>query len=156
MKIIFLLCLLESLPFFAKEIKLPVIADNSIVIYPGEEHLNAGSESQIRIKGNQHLVVMKFDTSALKGKIIDSAELICCQASNSIEAVSISTIAADWDENRSSALTSGKLSNKGWGWSGGRFMELCGSNSFTLVSFSKSRLKKGWYHWKINPDLVYI
>ena len=159
MKIIFnlptLLCLFFPFSTFSAEIKLPATADNSIVIYPGEEHLNAGRKSQIRIKGNQHLVVMKFDTTALKGKIIESAELICYQGSKSIEAVSISTIAADWDENRSSALTSGKLSEKGWGWPGGRFMELCGSNSFTPVCFSESRIKDGCYHWQVDPDLIY-
>jgi hypothetical protein len=150
-----ILCLFLPLTAFSAEIKLPAIADNSIVIYPGEEHLNAGGKSQIRIKGNQHLVVMKFDTSILKGKIIESAELVCSQAANSIGAVSISTIAADWDEYKSSALTSGKLSEKGWAWTGGRFMEVCGSNSFTQVSFAKSRVKNGWYHWQVAPDLIY-
>lgn len=156
MKTLFFTFLFLSLPLFAKEIKLPAIADNSIVIYKGEEHLNAGKTSQIRIKGNQHLVAMKFDTQALKGKIIKSVELICTQARKNIEAVSISTLATDWDENKSSALTSGILSEQGWGWPGGRFMELCGSNSFTKVCFSKSQIKNGQYHWNVDPDLIYL
>lgn len=150
-----LLFLILSLSAYSGEIKLPATADNSIVIYPGEEHLNAGKQSRIRIKGNQHLVAMKFDFSPLKGKIIETAELICCQADKIIDAVSISTLAADWDEYKSSALTSGILTEPGWGWAGGRFMEVCGSNSFTKVSFSKSKIINGWYHWQIATDLIY-
>lgn len=149
-----LICLLPSFSF-AREMKLIATADNSIVIYPGEEHLNAGKKSQIRIKGNQHLVIMKFMTKGLRGRYIESAELVCKKGANSIEGVTISTLAADWDEYNSSALTSGILKEKGWGWPGGRLMDVCGSNGFTLTCFAKSKLKDGYYHWQVNPDLIY-
>ena len=154
-KFILFLFLFGTCSVFAAEIKLPDTADNSIVIYPGEEHLNAGKQSRIRIKGNQHLVVIKFDTKALAGALIESAELVCEKADNVIEAVSISTIAADWDENKSSAMASGTQLPPGWGWPRGRFMDVCGSNSFSLVCFAKSQLKDGRYHWQVDPDLIY-
>ena len=34
--------------------RVEVTGDNSIVLYPGEYHLNAGGQTRIRIKGNQH------------------------------------------------------------------------------------------------------
>lgn len=158
MRIISFICLLLFLSpsfAFARTMKLIAQADNSIVIYPGEEHLNAGSKNQIRIKGNQHLVIMKFMTKGLQRRFIESAELVCKQGNNSIEGVTISTMAADWDEYKSSALTSGILKEKGWGWPGGRFMDICGSNGFTLTCYAKSTIKNGYYHWQVDPDLIY-
>ena len=99
--------------------RIDVTADNSIVIYSGEEDLNAGGKTRIRIKGNQHLVALKFDTRAPRGKLVRAATLVCQRADKMIDAVAISTIAAPWDEHKSNLLTSGAHDFQGWGWPGG-------------------------------------
>ena len=135
--------------------RVEVTADNSIVLYRGEEHLNAGGQRRIRIKGNQHLVALQFDTRALRGKRVRSAVLVCHRADKMIDGVTISTIAAPWDEGLSNALTSGKQSFRGWAWPGARFPAVTGSNSFTLACQAKSVLRQDAYHWTVDPDLIH-
>lgn len=134
--------------------QLSVIKDNSIVIYPGEEKINAGKQNQIRIKGNQHLVALSFDTAPLKGKKVKSATLICYQGDKKIDHVTISTIQSDWDEYKSCALTSGMQDKSGWGEEGSRFPSVTDGNSFSLVCQSPSEIKNGAYHWQVAPDLI--
>ncbi|GAF85958.1 unnamed protein product, partial [marine sediment metagenome] len=138
----------------ARPVRIEVTRDNSIVLYRGEYHLNAGRKTRIRIKGNQHLVAMAFDMRPLAGKLIESATLVCHRAAHDIDQVAVSTIQADWDEQKSNALTSGLQGAEGWGVPGARFPTVTGGNSFSLVCHAKSAVRNGAYHWNIAPDLV--
>lgn len=129
--------------------------DNSIVMVDGEWSQNAGSSGRIRIKGNQHIVAFSFDFSALRGRQVRRARLICSQASETIEGVSISTIAVPWNEQASTALTSGADEFAGWGAAGVRFPAVCGGNAGTLVHQSQAPVKDGVYAWDIHPDLIH-
>ena len=135
--------------------RVEVTKDNSIVLVSREWHLNQGKRSQIRIKGNQHLVAMAFDTKALQGDLITSATLVCHKGAAMIDEVTVSTIQADWDEHTSNSLTSGKRPFQGWAWQGARFPAVTGGNSFSLVCQARSTVKDGAYHWRIDPDLVH-
>ncbi len=139
----------------APEVRLPATADNSIVIVRNEETINQGTLPRIRIKGNQHLVAMKFDTSALAGRMVTRATLVARKAEESITGVTVSTIAADWDEGRSTFRTSGVLAHEGWAWPGATFPAVTGGNSFTLLCQAPSVVKDGAYHWEIDPGLVH-
>jgi len=57
----------------AEPVRVATTKDNSIVLVDSEWRDNAGRSSRIRIKGNQHLVAMMFDRSALEGRIVQSA-----------------------------------------------------------------------------------
>ena len=65
----------------AETISLPVVKDNSIVMVEREWSENAGQKGQIRIKGNQHIVAMAFDLSAIRGKEVTKGTLVCFQGS---------------------------------------------------------------------------
>ena len=146
----------QALSYSADQtVQLPVIRDNSIDLCPGGENVNAGKQEQIRIKGNQHLVVMAFDTSAIKGKLVKSATLVCFQGDKKIDHVTISTIQADWDEYKSNALTSGMQEEDGWGVPETRFPAVTGGNSNSLVCHSYSEIKGGAYNWQVDPDIVH-
>jgi len=69
--------------------------------------------------------------------------------------VTVSTIQADWDEYTSCAIHSGRGNSQGWAWPGSWFPVVTGGNSFSLVSHTKSVLRNGAYHWRIDPDLVH-
>lgn len=140
---------------FAQQIRLPVTQDNSIVLNDGEWKENAGQQARIRAKGNQHIIAMAFDTSAIQGKRIKRATLVCTPSDQKIQGVTISTIATRWDENRSNGLTAGVDSIVDWGYPQARFPAVCGGNSFTLVSQTLSRMEEDRYHWDISPDLVH-
>jgi hypothetical protein len=137
------------------EVRVPVTADNSIVLVEGEYHLNAGAEPRIRIKGNQHLVALAFDTAPLRGRLVRSATLVCRRVDHTIDGVTLSTISADWDEMKSNALTSGVRREEGWAWPGALFPAVTGGNGFSLVSQARSTIKDDAYHWEVAPDLVH-
>lgn len=142
-------------PLRAEVIELPVTADNSIVMVDGEWNDNAGGAGRIRIKGNQHVVAMAFDTAAIAGRRVRRATLVCHQGEETIAGLTISTIAVPWDEGTSTALTSGGGDVAGWGHPGARFPAVCGGNAFTLVHRSASDLRDGRYHWDVAPDQVH-
>ncbi|MEM9364846.1 MAG: hypothetical protein AAGD07_02545 [Planctomycetota bacterium] len=139
----------------SETVKLPVTQDNSIVMVDGEWSDNAGASGRIRIKGNQHIVAMSFDLDGIRGKSIKKAVLVCEAGAESIEAVTISTIATPWDEMRSTGLTAGVDGVPGWGYPGTRFPAVQGGNAFTLVHQTNSELKDGRYHWDVPADMVH-
>ncbi len=136
-------------------IRLPAIKDNSIVMVDDEWDLNAGQQGRIRIKGNQHMVAMAFDMSAIVGKRVKKATLVCVKGELEISGVSLSTIATPWDENRSNGLTAGIDGIDGWGYRGARFPAVCGGNGFTLVHQAKSDIQDGNYRWDVPPDMIH-
>tara|TARA_R110002073_G_scaffold69905_3_gene173183 strand:- start:3029 stop:5833 length:2805 start_codon:yes stop_codon:yes gene_type:complete len=156
-----LLTLLSLTVAFATEanagdsIRLPVIKDNSIVMVDGEWDQNAGQQGQIRVKGNQHIVTMAFDMSAVAGKRVKRATLVCVQGEQHISGVTLSTIACPWDEARSNGLTAGIEGVDDWGYSGARFPAVSGGNAFTLVHQSGSLVRDGNYHWDVPADMVH-
>ncbi|NLH17537.1 MAG: hypothetical protein GX455_13260 [Phycisphaerae bacterium] len=124
-----------------------------MVLVDNEWSQNAGSAARIRIKGNQHLVAIDFDWSSLKGKVVAGAELVCFRGEQSIAGLTISTIQAPWDENKSNALSSG-LNPDGWAWPGSRFPSVAGGNSFSMMCQSPSRLEGDLYHWNVDAALI--
>lgn len=137
------------------QVELPATADNSIVLVDGEWSENAGESARIRIKGNQHIVAIDFDVSAIRGRRVKRVELIAFASAETISAVSISTIATPWNETRSNGLTAGIDSVEGWGYAGGLFPAVCGGNGFTLVDQASSPIEAEKYRWEIDPDLVH-
>lgn len=139
----------------AETISLPVVKDNSIVMVEGEWGENAGQKGQMRIKGNQHIVAMAFDLSAIRGKEVTKGTLVCFQGEQLIAAVTLSTIAVPWEESRSNGLTAGVGDVAGWGYPGARFPAVCGGNGFTLTHQATSVVRDGKYHWDISPDMIH-
>lgn len=144
-----------SAQWVSGQVMLPATKDNSIVLLDGEWRLNAGEQGRIRIKANQHLVAIDFDTAAIKGKLIKKATLVCIQADQNIAGVTLSTIATPWDEGKSNGLTAGTNSTEGWGYPGARFPAVMGGSAFTLVKNTPSKLQEGAYHWDVPPDMVH-
>lgn len=150
-----LLVLLLNTTVCGDSARFPVIQDNSIVMVDGEWSVNAGSSGRIRIKGNQHIVAMSFDLTAIHDKIITYAELVCHAAAEEISGVTISTIATPWDELTSTGLTAGRKDIDGWGYSGARFPAVSGGNAFTLTQQTTSKIQDGLYHWEVPADMVH-
>lgn len=138
-----------------ESIIIPATSDNSIVMVDGEWADNAGDKGRIRIKGNQHIVVMNFDLSVLQGRAVRKAQLACHKASDDlISGVTISTIAVSWDEQTSSGLESHR-NGGGWGAPGVLFPAVCGGNSNTLTHSTLSKLDGDRYLWDVSPEIVH-
>ncbi|MEM6692862.1 MAG: hypothetical protein AAF664_25765, partial [Planctomycetota bacterium] len=153
--------MMSSVAVASDLVVLPSTKDNSIVLVEGEWRVNAGKQGRIRVKGNQHLVAMDFDTKAIRGRRVKAAELVCSKGDQTIAAVSLSTIAVPWSETESNALTSGLNvaghsgathgGTYGWGYPGGKFPAVTGGNAFTIVHQAKSELVDGCYYWDVAP-----
>ena len=139
----------------AQTIRLPVVADNSIVMVDGEWAENAGANGRLRVKGNQHILAVAFDTKEIAGKLIKKATLVYHQGEEQLSGLSISTIVAPWDESNSNGLWCGISGLDGWGYKGARFPAVCGGNSHSLVEPIHSGLKDGSYHWDIPVDMIH-
>ena len=154
-----LACQLRTQVSLGEEVRLPATRDNSIVMVNGEWNLNGGKLARIRIKGNQHMVVMGFDTEAIRGRVVKRAELVCHSASESIAGVTLSTLATDWAEYRSTGMTAGVEGVEGWGYTGARFPAVTGGNAFTLThsvrNGNEAEEHPGDYHWQVPADFVY-
>ena len=138
----------------AEPVRVPATRDNSIVLVDNEWRDNAGRQSHIRIKGNQHMLAMMFDAQPLRGRVIRSATLVCQKGDGNIAGLTLSTIMCDWDEHKSNALTSGMQTADGWGYTGARFPAITGGNAFSLLCQAPSVVRDGAYHWQVHPDLV--
>lgn len=148
-----LLCCLQA-NAWAESVKVPVTKDNSIVMVDGEWSVSAGGNSRLRIKGNQHIVTMSFDLSAIREREVKSAVLVAHPAAESIAGVTLSTIAAPWDEAKSNGLSAGIPGVNGWGYEAGRFPALSGGNAFTLVHQADTETSDGLWHWSLPVDMV--
>lgn len=146
---------LSTAQLAAESISIPVTKDNSIVLVDGEWTENGGQKGQIRIKGNQHILAMGFDTSTISGRRVKRATLACFQSDQTVSGVTLSTIAAPWDETKSNGLTAGITGTDGWGYAGARFPAVMGGNAFTLVHHVPSDLREGMYRWDVSPDMVH-
>lgn len=151
----FAIAMLMNKPAQSETLRLPVVKDNSIVMVDGEWSQNAGQQGRIRIKGNQHIVAMDFDVSAIAGRIVRKATLVCEQGDKTISAVSISTIATPWSEESSNGLRCGVDGIPDWGYPGARFPAVCGGNGNTLAHQCVSEIKDGKYHWDVPPDMIH-
>ncbi|MFM7057986.1 MAG: hypothetical protein ACKO2P_13790 [Planctomycetota bacterium] len=152
---LFILLCLTRCTRAQETLTLPAIADNSIVMVDNEWNDNAGDKSRLRIKGNQHIVIMAFDLSSLRGRQVRSAMLVCEKASEQIiSGVTVSTIAVPWTESQSSGLDAGHGAG-GWGAPGIRFPAVSGGNAHTLTHSTLSRLRGDLYEWDIAADLIH-
>jgi len=144
----------------AEGVRLPVVQDNSIVMVDGEWSVNAGQASRLRLKGNQHIVAMSFDLSQIQGRLVTRAELVCHADAETLTGVTISTIAAPWDERASNGLTAGGAGVDGWGADGIRFPAVAGGNAFTMTIDVVAQPgdevdRDGVYRWPIPADMVH-
>jgi len=82
-------------------LRLPSTADTLISIHEGEEHLNHGARSTMRLKGIEDLALLDFDVSALKGRTVEEARLhFFPLEGHKLKTLGLSTVATPWKEGR--------------------------------------------------------
>src|SRR5438552_10427983 len=81
--------------------RLPCTADAMISISPGEEFLNGGARTTLRLKGIEDLALMDFDLSSIKGKKVEEARLFFFPLGEQrLKAIGLSTVGTPWKEGR--------------------------------------------------------
>ena len=90
---------------WSDEARLEVIADTSLQAHPSEIDLNSGASPNIRIKGNEHYMLLKFDLTPIRGWRVQSARLRLHTADpHMLRTMGISTVSADWAEGTGTTL----------------------------------------------------
>lgn len=97
------LVLIAATASAADSVNLPCTADTSICSHPSEQEHNHGGKKQLRVKGNEHILLMKFDLAPLQGRAVRAAKLMFHPAGEvRLRVMGISTVMADWAEGTSS------------------------------------------------------
>ena len=138
-------------------VRLPCIADTSIDLYAGEEREQLGTQTHIRIKGNQHIAAFAFDCAAVHGLPVIAAALHCHRGDAAIRAVTIATIQCPWDEKTACGASAGIAGCDGWGAEGEWFPTVTQGNGHALICFAANTADAAnpdWYVWQVAPDLV--
>jgi hypothetical protein len=84
----------------AEVVSLPCTADTSICCHPSEVTHNMGACPRIKIKGIENVLLLDFDTSAIRGRAVASATLYLTSAipNPMLRKLGVSTVACPWVE----------------------------------------------------------
>lgn len=150
----------------AAELTLPITADTSISAYESERELAAGTAPRIKLKGLENLILLMPEVSALKGQVVERAELRLKGTDERmmIRKIGISTVATPWSEGRGGyePATAGDPTflraahPDGW-WTGpgSYFLDAVFARGGTIWSQAiAERSADGWYRIRVDPRLV--
>ena len=99
MRHLMLLCLLLPQAAPGDALRLPCVADAQLSMSGGEEKLNGGGRSSMRLKGIEDLTIVDFDVTAIKGRTVEQARLfVTPTGAHKLRAIGISTISVPWKE----------------------------------------------------------
>ncbi|HLY11572.1 MAG TPA: hypothetical protein VKW04_19885 [Planctomycetota bacterium] len=94
-----LLVLLPQASPSAPPIRLPSIADTQLSTSSGEDKLNGGDRSNMRLKGIEDLSIIDFDVAALRGRTVLEARLFLSPTGpHKLRSLGLSTISSPWKE----------------------------------------------------------
>ncbi len=155
-----------ALNLAAAELTLPIIADTSISAFESERELAAGTAPRIKLKGLENLILLSVDTTALKGQVIERAELRLKGTDDQlmVRRVGVSTVASPWNEG-SGAYEKAKAGDptflfaahpdRPWTRAGSSLLDVVFARGGTL--WSQAVVEKpvaGWYRITIDPRLL--
>ena len=84
-------------------LRLPCTADTQLSMSAGEENLNGGGRSSLRLKGIEDLSILDFDVAPLKGRTVEEARLFVFPTGpHKLRTIGISTIGTSWKEGAGS------------------------------------------------------
>ena len=157
-------------------------ADGGFSRLGGETLLNRGASGYLRCKGNQEMMVIQFNLSALDGQTVTEAELhVSSYSSVLLYAADVCTINAPWIEGtryNTTALTgepcwayrarpvstSSPDPNDWWTYPGSDFSSATYGNNGSLVSWAypaddgfttyTDGSARTWYRIKVDPEVV--
>jgi hypothetical protein len=170
-------CRLVALLYFsfshAEEIKVPIIADNSICCHQGgkkkddsETDFNQGASQRIKMKGIENILVLKFDPLLLRDKKITQAWLYLkpAESNHMVRKVGFSTIATDWNEGVSNNEKGRKGDScylspalgAGGAWAGPNscFLDVIWGRGGTFWTQSMIQEENGWFKIPVDGRLL--
>lgn len=143
--------------------RLEVKADTSICLSEGEENLNGGGRSILRIKGIHNVLLLDVDVAPLKGRRVEEARLFLrTPGPHKLKAVGLSSVASPWVEGQGngpakpgevSSLDSGRGP---WAGPGSDFLSaVFGANGTIWFRRDVRPEADGWISVELPPALLH-
>lgn len=94
----------------ADSVRAPCVADCNISAYPGEQTLNYGGSTRLRLKGIQMLALLRFDLAGIGRRPMVHATLHMRHADQvrCLRTIGLSAVAAHWQEGTGTGTADGK------------------------------------------------
>jgi hypothetical protein len=132
----------------------------------GEEHLNHGARSTLRLKGIEDLTLLDFDVSALRGRQVLEARLYFFPLeSHKLRSIGLSTVASPWKEGQGSndparrgesCFREAARGERSWGRPGGDFHDVSfGRGGSIWFVREMTQEADGWAWVGLPPALVH-
>ncbi len=142
-------------------LRMPAVADNSICLHPSEVDYNHGGKSVLRLKGNQHILLIRFQKPARApgNAVIRSASLHLHAASGlKLRQVGFSLLNGQWNEGTSSGPAKPGESTyharahgtPGWTGPGSTFLDALGQFHYAVVNTEAD----GWISIELPPAIL--
>ncbi|MBA3701139.1 MAG: hypothetical protein H0W78_20005 [Planctomycetes bacterium] len=161
-----LLSVLFAAHLAAAELTLPITADTSISAFESERDLAAGGAPRIKLKGLENLILLNLDATALKGQVIERAELRLKGTDDKlmVRRVGVSTVASPWNESGGGyekakagdpTFLFASHPDRPWTGAGSSFLDVIFARGGTI--WSQATVEKpvdGWYRIAIEPRLL--
>lgn len=150
----------------AAELTLPLTADTSISAFESERDHAAGGAPRIKLKGLENLILLNLDATALKGQVIERAELRLKGTDDKlmVRRVGVSTVASPWQEG-SGGYEKAKAGDptflfashpdRPWTGAGSSFLDVIFARGGTIwAQATVEKPVEGWYRIAIEPRLL--
>jgi hypothetical protein len=150
----------------AAELTLPITADTSISAFESERSLAAGTAPRLKLKGIENLILLSADMAALRGQVIEHAELRLKGTDDRlmVRRIGVSTVATPWNEGGGSyepakagdsTFLSAAHPDRPWAGAGSVFLDAVFSRGGTMWSQATVEPPTdGWYRITIEPRLL--
>ncbi len=143
--------------------RLDITADTSIAFSDGEETLNGGGRSQLRLKGIHNILLFNVDVAPLKGKRVESARLhLRTSGPHKLKAVGVSSVASPWVEGQGNGPAKpGESSSRDtghgpWAGPGSDFLSaVFGMNGTIWIRRDVQLEADGWVSIDLSPALLH-
>lgn len=147
-------------------LRLPCIADTMLSTSHGEEKLNGGARSTLRLKGIEDLSIADFDLASLRGKRVLEARLFFFPAGpHKLRSIGISTIGTPWKEGQGTgtpakpgecSFSEASHGERSWGAPGSDFYAVSYGRGGSLWFAREIRAEsEGWFSVEIPPAILH-
>jgi hypothetical protein len=167
LSILALVILLLPCSAYGEEVRLACVADAALSSYNGEQELNYGASTRIRLKGIQSLGLFQFDLTPVAGWNVDKATLFLRYAGNDrkLRTIGLSTVSAPWAEGSGAGESKPGEVCFAWReqgktrWAGPQtdFTDVSFTAGNTMAAYSEAKeVGDGWIAIPVEPRLAQV
>lgn len=158
----------DNWPPTGTAISIPISRDTWLSAVGSERNGSNGGAKQLKLKGQQEMVLLDIDHSELKGKLITGA-ILHIRSSRPEKAplarLGISTVGRSWVEGGStryraqsgtSCFVQAQYDARNWAYKGSTMMDVVFGRGHTLWKFSDCSAPdgEGWQACAVDPDVM--